>query len=135
MEPIHWVAWGFGALIAALALSGLRDHWRGEHALFEDEPPGWWLWGTQLWRGWSRSAPAMGAGFMVMVVTLPFAFLVPEDSIAFKVLAGLCIGGIVFAVLAWVVITLFNWPAALVPPHLRAQRGVLRKRRANATRS
>jgi hypothetical protein len=130
MEPIHWVAWAFGVLICALAVSGLRDHWRGEHALFDTDPPGWWLWGKQLWRGWSRAAPAMGVGFMILVVTLPIAFLLPDDSLAFKVVAGLSLAGIVFGVLAFVVITLFNWPPAIVPPHLRGQRGVLRRARS-----
>ena len=134
MELIHWIAWAFAVVLGGLAVSGLRDHWRGEHPLFDSEPPSWWLWGRQLWEGWSRSAPAMAFGFMVTVITLPVAFALSTDTLAFKIIGGACVGGIVLAVTSFLTITLFNWPSVAVPPHLRQQRGVIRRSRASRQR-
>lgn len=84
--------------------------------------PGWWLWGGPLWRGFVRGMPVGIAGWWCPIIAyiailLANRDLIPKDVPLFPAsLAGLCF-------ILCVLISLYNWPTILVPPHLRPQYG------------
>lgn len=113
----------FGLLLAALSTRNLTAIWKGRTA-FHDRPPAWWLWGGPLWRGFVRGMPVGTVAWWIFLITyvdtlLANRGLVPKQ----QVLWAAALVAVCFVLL--MLITLFNWPSALVPPHLRGQRGAI----------
>jgi hypothetical protein len=92
--------------------------WRGESGLDGDRPPVWWFLGKATWRGVARA----------YLATVPFVLLLfAGGAIAAFTDAGLAIAAaaLVLGLVVNLGIVLFNRPQALVPPHLRGERGAL----------
>lgn len=100
--------------------------WRNEPPYAEDpdRPPDWWPYRVALWRGVVRLGPTGLLFFGVLALFLPANRLL-ADTVLTTALAWLGVAVLV----SGVGVVLFNRPKLLVPPHLRAQPGLLDERR------
>jgi hypothetical protein len=113
----------FGLLGAILSTKNLPIMWRGQ-TRYRDRQPAWWLWGGPLWRGFRRGMPLGTVAWWIFLIAYVDALLanggvVPKQQV---LLPGALVG-VSFVLL--MLISLFNWPSALVPPSLRGQRGAI----------
>lgn len=119
----EFVVIAFGTLGAILSTKNLPIVWRGQ-TRYRDRPPAWWLWGGPLWRGFLRGMPLATVAWWIFLIGYVDTLLanrgvVPKQQV---LLPGALFGvSFVFLML----ISLFNWPSVLVPPHLRGQRGAI----------
>jgi hypothetical protein len=119
----EFVVIAFGLLGAVLSTKNLPALWRGQ-TQYRDRPPGWWLWGGPLWRGFRRGMPLGTVAWWIFMIgyvdtLLANRGLVPKQQV---LLPGALVG-LSFVLL--MLISLFNWPSVLVPPYLRGQPGAI----------
>ena len=134
MSTGDWLLFAIAGALGLAGLVGIRRLWRRE-TTFYDRVPGWWIWSDALWRGFVRALPVGAVGFLMFIATGITAALVPEVppsetccGFARPVWAvALILVPFCLIMLLLATIVLFNWPAALVPPHLRGQPGLIRE--------
>ena len=122
-------SFGFLGLIGLLALPQLPKIWF-HRTSFYDRAPGWWGWGEAGWQGWLRSTPVLAslayAGLLmgIYIGILSPALHLPRtvDLVAIWLFLAVFFGGLLLACTIFVA----NFPAFLVPPHLRSQEGMLK---------
>ena len=120
------LGWTLGVvtLVAGLfALFALRAEWRGEREIDVHHAPDWWPFDMPAWRALVRAGPmgaveAPFAGALIVVSAL-------DDTAVTQTLEVLLTAAVVVALALMVIVGLFNRPAALVPPRLRAYPGAL----------
>lgn len=106
-------------LIGGVAAITLRPVWRNDLGHDPDHPPGWWVMGVALWRGFVRlnviATPLMltGAAFLAAFYWGPFWL-----AIALWVPTAFLMGAVA-------TIGLFARPKFLIAPHLRHQPGAI----------
>jgi len=124
-----WVFFGGGqAWCMFMVLWALPRVWHHEWTHL-DRTPYSWRWGDAAWRGYVRALPASIMGFGVLSATVPLLMLFPEDPQGpfvrpywFILLSQ---GMLIVPLLSMGTAILFNQPKFIVPPHLRAQPGML----------
>jgi hypothetical protein len=105
------------ALMALSSLRGVRRYWN----VHEDDPryrmASYWPWGEDSWNAFTRSFLLGPYGLACLALALGVSTLRTYAGLAF------------FAtILPAITIALFNRPKLLVPPGLRAQKGMLASR-------
>jgi hypothetical protein len=124
------------AFMAWLYVRAAPRLWTGHAGPAADErPPAWWPLGAPSWRGGSRAAlVTVPSGALLILFGWGFNRTTP-GSTAYGVLGTLAAASTLLLIGLTVTITLVNRPRFLVPPHLRAQRGVLQERRERRRRN
>jgi len=120
------LGWTLGVvtLVAGLfAIFALGAEWRGEREIDVHHAPDWWPFDMPAWRALVRAGPmgaveAPFAGALIVVSAL-------DDTAVAQTLEVLLTAAVVVALALMVIVGLFNRPAALVPPRLRAYPGAL----------
>jgi hypothetical protein len=113
---------GLLTLVAGLyGLYALRGEWRGAGESVR-EAPEWWPFDLPAWRALLRSAP-VGA---VEAPLVGAAIVVTELDSTVADAAGTVLYGLaILTFVLFVLVGLFNRPAALVPPRFRAFPGAI----------
>ena len=122
------------SLILGLAALFLAPRaWRGQLTFDPGRPPGWWVWGGPLWRGWVRTTFWVCAmGWLFPVLALVAGVVSSEDPLP----SGLHVPGWYLALfVGWLggflagigSIVLFSRPKVLIPPRYRGQSGAIKE--------
>ena len=136
MSPVEWAAFAVFAGFIIASACRLPRLWRDEAPGLKHMPEGW-PWGPPGWRAFVRAVPSATIFGIGTIITIPILIAAPEQSGGtFTRSLGVILPFVVvfvLGVLAMLGTALFNWPKALVPPHLRDQQGaaseLLRARR------
>jgi hypothetical protein len=120
------LGWTLGVLTLAAglyALVAMRAEWRGEREIDVHHPPEWWPFDLPSWRALVRAGPmgaveAPFAGALIVVSAL-------DDTAITQALEVALTAAVVVTLALMVIVGLFNRPAALVSPRLRAYPGAV----------
>jgi hypothetical protein len=131
MTPVTWVVAVICIAVSIAAWRGLPRSWRGDHPWFARKTaPGWFPWGSALWRGWRRVALIAPFALTALTLSLVAGGLISAHSgVAWfpRVCAYL------FAFSAFVLIPaviLLARPKLVIPPVLRDEPGAIADWRA-----
>jgi hypothetical protein len=117
-------------VITALGLTSVRGIWRAptsyEHL---QQPPAWWMWGSNGWRAWLRTLPLCVFGALALVLVTFFGWLarvhsMQSEKAALNLLVFLL--GLILSALLFLIATVavYNRPRFAVPHRFRADRGL-----------
>jgi hypothetical protein len=120
------LGWTLGVVTLAAglyALVAMRAEWRGEREIDVHRAPEWWPLDLPSWRALVRAGPmgaveAPFAGALIVVSAL-------EDTAVTQALEVVLTAAVVVTLALMVIVGLYNRPAVLVSPRLRAYPGAL----------
>jgi hypothetical protein len=117
-----WIIGGLTLFAGLYGLYALRREWRGAGDSVRDAPD-WWPFDPPAWRGLLRSAPvgALEAPFAGAAIIVSELEGTPAtDAVGFVLYAA-----VILTFALFILVGLFNRPAALVAPRFRAFPGAI----------
>jgi len=124
-----WLGVAAGAALALSSGWAVRREWRRPTYTAARKAPSSWLWGEGLWRAVLRTMVRDVVAIGCLAVLVPTLSYSADTSSSAGVFLGV-VGVVVLIVLLTTAfcamsIALVNWPKGLVPPVMRADRGLL----------
>jgi hypothetical protein len=119
-----WVVLFFGFIFATVKL------WRGESEFDRDNPPSFWPFSVELWRGAGRAMPVLGLGTLLLIGGGIAGDLVGADSDSYGWAMGVGLLGLAVMLFVGFPIMYLNRPKLLVPPPWRDDPPIYPRRRA-----
>jgi hypothetical protein len=104
--------------------------WRGESEFDRDNPPAFWPFSVELWRGAGRALPALGLGTLLLIGGGIAGDLAGKDSDYYGLAMSVGLVGLAVIVLVGFPIMYLNRPKLLVPPPWRDDPPIYPRRRA-----
>jgi hypothetical protein len=106
--------------------------WRGESEFDRDNPPAFWPFSVELWRGAGRALPVLGLGALILIGAGITSDLVGRDAPGYDAVMAVGLAGLLLIVLVGFPIMYFNRPKLLVPPIWRDDPPIYPRRRAQS---
>ena len=104
--------------------------WRGESEFDRDNPPPFWPFSVELWRGAGRALPVLGFGTLILIGAGITSDLVGAKDPSYDAVMAVGLAGLLLIVLVGFPIMYLNRPKLLVPPPWRDDPPIYPRRRA-----
>jgi len=104
--------------------------WRGESEFDRDNPPPFWPFSVELWRGAGRALPVLGLGTLILIGAGITSDLVGAKDPSYDAVMAVGLIGLLLIVLVGFPIMYLNRPKVLVPPIWRDDPPIYPRRRA-----
>ena len=104
--------------------------WRGESEFDGDDPPAFWPFSVELWRGAGRAMPVLGLGGLILIGAGIVSDLVGKDSPSYDLVMAIGTVGLLLTILVGFPIMYLNRPKLFVPPIWRDDPPIYPRRRA-----
>jgi hypothetical protein len=106
--------------------------WRGESEFDRDNPPGFWPFSVELWRGAGRALPVLGLGTLILIGAGLTCDQGGRDAPGYDAVMAVGLAGLLLIVLVGFPIMYLNRPKLLVPPIWRDDPPIYPRRRAQS---
>jgi hypothetical protein len=107
--------------------------WRGESEFDGDDPPPFWPFSVELWRGAGRAMPVLGLGGLILIGAGIVSDLVGKDSSSYDLVMAIGTVGLLLTILVGFPIMYLNRPKLFVPPIWRDDPPIYPRRRAQGS--
>ena len=107
--------------------------WRGESEFDGDDPPAFWPFSDELWRGTGRAFPVLGLGGLILIGAGIVSDLVGKDSPSYDLVMAIGTVGLLLTIFVGFPIMYLNRPKLFVPPIWRDDPPIYPRRRAQGS--
>ena len=107
--------------------------WRGESEFDGDDPPAFWPFSVELWRGAGRAMPVLGLGGLILIGAGIVSDLVGKDSPGYDLVMAIGTVGLLLTIFVGFPIMYLSRPELLVPPIWREDPPIYPRRRAQGS--
>lgn len=90
--------------------------WRGESEFDGDDPPAFWPFSDELWRGTGRAFPVLGLSVLILIGAGIVSDLVGKDSPSYDLVMTIGVLGVLGTILVAFPIMYLSRPRFLIPP-------------------
>ena len=108
--------------------------WRGESEFDGDDPPAFWPFSDELWRGTGRAFPVLGLSALILIGAGIVSDLVGKDSPSYELVMTIGVLGLLGTIIVAFPIMYFNRPRFLIPPVWRDDPSTVDEWRAKRAR-
>ena len=108
--------------------------WRGESEFDGDDPPAFWPFSDELWRGTGRAFPVLGLSALILIGAGIVSDLVGKDSPSYDLVMTIGVLGLLGTILVGFPIMYFSRPRFLIPPIWREDPSTVEEWRAKRAR-
>jgi hypothetical protein len=108
--------------------------WRGESEFDGDDPPAFWPFSDELWRGTGRAFPVLGLSALILIGAGIVSDLVGKDSPSYDLVMTIGVLGLLGTIIVAFPIMYFNRPRFLIPPVWRDDPSTVDEWRAKRAR-
>jgi len=108
--------------------------WRGESEFDGDDPPAFWPFSEELWRGTGRAFPVLGLSALILIGAGIVSDLVGKDSPSYDLVMTIGVLGLLGTIIVAFPIMYFNRPRFLIPPIWRDDPSTVDEWRAKRAR-
>ena len=108
--------------------------WRGESEFDGDDPPAFWPFSEELWRGTGRAFPVLGLSALILIGAGIVSDLVGKDSPSYDLVMTIGVLGLLGTIIVAFPIMYFNRPRFLIPPVWRDDPSTVDEWRAKRAR-
>ncbi len=108
--------------------------WRGESEFDGDDPPAFWPFSDELWRGTGRAFPVLGVSALILIGAGIVSDLVGKDSPSYDLVMTIGVLGLLGTIIVAFPIMYFNRPRFLIPPPWRDDPSTVDEWRAKRAR-
>ena len=124
----------FYALLVFGYLYAIGKVWRGESEFDGDDPPAFWPFSAELWRGTGRAFPVLGASALILIGAGIVSDLVGSDSRYYDLVMTIGVLGLLGTIVVAFPIMYLSRPRFLIPPPWRGDPSTVDEWRANRAR-